>query len=173
MVLLFTTQTTYANLQMTQPWWGKSPRTMRQPTEIQALTSWYQDNAWLLNAKNELVIDFRKPKDTTHASLIISGEVVEQVRSFRYLGVNLSEDLMWGAGEGPGETHLPADPQKVGAFTKAPHQLLPVHHTECPVLLMHGVVLQLHLEVRKDLQRLTKSSEKIISNPSPPAPLAG
>lgn len=47
--------------------------------EVQAHTSWSQNNDLHLNTNKtkELLIDFRKHKDTTHASLMISGEAVE------------------------------------------------------------------------------------------------
>ena len=41
-------------------------------------------------------MDFRKKQDV-HSPLNISGERVERVSSFRFLGTHISEDLTWTA----------------------------------------------------------------------------
>ncbi len=43
----------------------------------------------------ELIMDFRKRQQRPYTSLMISGTPVERVSSFKYLGVNISEDLTW------------------------------------------------------------------------------
>ncbi len=43
----------------------------------------------------ELIVDFRKRQQRPYTPLMISGTPVERVSSFKYLGVNISEDLTW------------------------------------------------------------------------------
>ncbi len=61
------------------------------------LTSWCQDNCLSLNVSKtkELIVDFRKRQQQPYTPLMISGTPVERVSSFKYLGVNISEDLTW------------------------------------------------------------------------------
>ncbi len=63
--------------------------------EVERLTSWYQDNCLSLNVSKtkELTVDFRKRQQRPYTPLMISGTPVAS--SFKYLGVNISEDLTW------------------------------------------------------------------------------
>ncbi len=65
--------------------------------EVERLTSWCQDNCLSLNVSKtkELTVDFRKRQQRPYTPLMISGTPVERVSSFKYLGVNISEDLTW------------------------------------------------------------------------------
>ncbi len=65
--------------------------------EVERLTSWCQDNCLSLNVSKtkELIVDFRKRQQRPYTSLMISGTPVQRVSSFKYLGVNISEDLTW------------------------------------------------------------------------------
>ncbi len=45
----------------------------------------------------ELIVNFRKRQHRPYTPLMISGTLVERVSSFKYLGVNISEDLTWTA----------------------------------------------------------------------------
>ncbi len=65
--------------------------------EVERLTSWCQDNCLSLNVSKtkELIVDFRKRKQRPYTPLMISGTPEERVSSFKYLGVNISEDLTW------------------------------------------------------------------------------
>ncbi len=65
--------------------------------EVERLTSWCQDNCLSLNVSKtkELIVDFRKRHLQPYTPLVISGTPVERVSSFKYLGVNISEDLTW------------------------------------------------------------------------------
>ncbi len=65
--------------------------------EVERLTSWCQDNCLSLNVSKtkELIVDFRKRQQRPYSPLMISGTPVERVSSFKYLGVNISEDLTW------------------------------------------------------------------------------
>ncbi len=67
--------------------------------EVERLTSWCQDNCLSLNVSKtkELIVDFRKRQQRPYTPLMISGTPVERVSSFKYLGVNISEDLTWTA----------------------------------------------------------------------------
>ncbi len=64
--------------------------------EAERLTSWCQDNCLSLNvSKTKEPIDFRKRQQRPYTPLMISGSPVERVSSFKYLGVNILEDLTW------------------------------------------------------------------------------
>ncbi len=65
--------------------------------EVERLTSWCQDNCLSLNMSKtkELIVDFRKRQQQPYTPLVISGTPVERVSIFKYLGVNISEDLTW------------------------------------------------------------------------------
>ncbi len=67
--------------------------------EVERLTSWCQDNCLSLNVSKtkELIVDFRERQQQPYTPLMISGTPVERVSSFKYLGVNISEDLTWTA----------------------------------------------------------------------------
>ncbi len=67
--------------------------------EVERLTSWCQHNCLSLNVSKtkELIVDFRKRQQRPYTPLMISGTPVERVSSFKYLGVNISEDLTWTA----------------------------------------------------------------------------
>ncbi len=67
--------------------------------EVERLTSWCQDNCLSLNVSKtkELFVEFRKRQQRPYTPLMISGTPVERVSSFKYLGVNISEDLTWTA----------------------------------------------------------------------------
>ncbi len=65
--------------------------------EVERLTSWCQDNCLSLNMSKtkELIVDFRKRHLLPYTPLMISWTPLERVSSFKYLGVNISEDLTW------------------------------------------------------------------------------
>ncbi len=51
----------------------------------------------------ELIVDFRKRQQRPYTPLMISGTPVERVSSFKYHGVNISEDLACQVSEGMDE----------------------------------------------------------------------
>ncbi|XP_066531611.1 semaphorin-4A-like [Hoplias malabaricus] len=64
--------------------------------EVLGLVDWCAENNLSLNSTKtkELVIDFRR-KRADPTPLIINGDCVERVPSFRFLGMHISEDLTW------------------------------------------------------------------------------
>ncbi len=67
--------------------------------EVERFTSWCQDSCLSLNVSKtkELIVDIRRRQQRLYTPLMISGTPVERVSSFKYLGVNISEDLTWTA----------------------------------------------------------------------------
>jgi hypothetical protein len=57
---------------------------------------WCQDNNLSLNVikTKEMIVDYRK-KRTEHAPIFIDGAVVEQVESFKFFGVHITNKLTW------------------------------------------------------------------------------
>ena len=57
---------------------------------------WYQDNNLSLNVikTKEMIVDYRK-KMPEHAPIVIDGAAVEQVKSFKFLGVHITNKLTW------------------------------------------------------------------------------
>ena len=64
--------------------------------EVERLAGWCSENDLELNGSKtkEMVFDFRKKK-TPLVPLIIAGELVEEVKSFKFLGTTISSDLTW------------------------------------------------------------------------------
>ncbi len=51
----------------------------------------------MFDKTKELIVDFRKRQQRHYTPLMIHGTPVERVSSFKYLGVNISENLTWTA----------------------------------------------------------------------------
>ncbi|KAK3545178.1 hypothetical protein QTP70_001768 [Hemibagrus guttatus] len=64
--------------------------------EVQRLTAWCKDNNLSLNMEKmkEMVVDFRRAQ-SDHSPLNINGSNVKLVKSTKFLGVHLAEDLTW------------------------------------------------------------------------------
>ena len=64
--------------------------------EIRDLTVWCQDNNISLKMikTKEMIVDNRKRR-TEHVPILINGTVVEQVESFKFLGVHITNKLTW------------------------------------------------------------------------------
>jgi hypothetical protein len=62
--------------------------------EVRDLVVWCQDNNLSLNVikTKDMIVDYRKRR-TEHTSILIDGAVVEQVESFRFLGVHITNKL--------------------------------------------------------------------------------
>jgi hypothetical protein len=61
-----------------------------------SLLVWCQDNNLSLNVMKtkEMIVDYRKRRNE-HGPILIDGAVVEQVESFRFLGVHITNKLTW------------------------------------------------------------------------------
>ena len=90
------TAPTPLSLLMTQQWYGlitdNDETAYRE--EVRDLTMWCKDNNLSLNVikTKEMIVDYRKKK-TEHTSILIDGTVVEQVESFKFLGVHITNKL--------------------------------------------------------------------------------
>ena len=64
--------------------------------EVRDLAVWCQDNNLSLNVikTKERIVDYRE-KETVHPPILIKGAAVEQVDSFKFLGVHITNKLTW------------------------------------------------------------------------------
>lgn len=65
--------------------------------EMEILEGWCQDNHLQLNVSKtkEMVVDYSRKQQRSYAPLFIAGAPVEKVDNFKYLGVQLTDDLTW------------------------------------------------------------------------------
>lgn len=65
-------------------------------SQIASTVNWCENNNLVLNVAKtkELVVDFRKIQNSK-APLFIGGQAVEQVKSYKFLGTHISQDLKW------------------------------------------------------------------------------
>jgi hypothetical protein len=64
--------------------------------EVRALVEWCQENNISLNVNKtkELIVDIRR-QQIEHDSIHIDGTTVEKVKSFKFLGVHITDNLKW------------------------------------------------------------------------------
>jgi hypothetical protein len=64
--------------------------------EVRDLEVWCQDNnlSLNLNKTKEMIVNYRNRR-TEHAPIRIDGAVVEQVESFKFLGVHITNKVSW------------------------------------------------------------------------------
>jgi hypothetical protein len=64
--------------------------------EVRDLAGWCQNNNLSLNVTKtkEMIVDYRKRR-SEHAPIVIDRAVVEQVESFKFLGVHINNKLEW------------------------------------------------------------------------------
>jgi hypothetical protein len=64
--------------------------------EVRDMAVWCQDNNFSLNVikTKVIIVDYRKRR-AEHAPILVDGAVVEQVESFKFLGVHINNKLSW------------------------------------------------------------------------------
>uniref|UniRef100_A0A8C7GLL8 Reverse transcriptase domain-containing protein n=1 Tax=Oncorhynchus kisutch TaxID=8019 RepID=A0A8C7GLL8_ONCKI len=64
--------------------------------QVRDLARWCQNNNLSLNVTKtkEMIVDYSKRR-TEHAPILIDGPIVEQVESFKFLGVHINNKLEW------------------------------------------------------------------------------
>ena len=64
--------------------------------EVRDLAGWCQNNnpSLKVTKTKEMIVDYRKGR-TEHTPILIDGVVVEQVESFKFLGVHITNKLEW------------------------------------------------------------------------------
>lgn len=145
--------------------------------EVLKLGEWCASNNLALNISKtkELILDFRRNKDAP-APLYINGERVEQVSSFKFLGVHISADLSWSTNT----SALVKKAQQRLHFLRVLKKeqldsslLVTFYRSTIESLLTYAVSVW-HSSCteadRKRLQRVTKTAQKIIGCPLPPIP---
>lgn len=65
--------------------------------ELRNRTAWCSNNNLILNIKKtkEIVVDFSKTRTIDLSPVFINGVAVERVTSFKFLGLNITEDFSW------------------------------------------------------------------------------
>lgn len=118
--------------------------------EVDKLDLWYKENNLILNINKtkEMIVDFRKT-GTAPPPLYINGTTVEMVKSFKYLGVYINNNLTWHDNtahdqKGSPTPTLPKEAEKGGTGYQHPLLLLQMCSGEHTDFLHHSVVLQLH-----------------------------
>ena len=80
----------------------------------------------------EMIVDYRK-KRTEHAPIVIDGAAVEQVESFKFLGVHISNKLTWSKHtktvvKGTTKHIPPKETEKIWHGSSDPQKVLQLHH---------------------------------------------
>ncbi|XP_034070999.1 uncharacterized protein LOC117545361 [Gymnodraco acuticeps] len=138
-------------------------------------TACHKLNNLALNTKKtkEVIVDFRRNKDGTHSPVHLSGEEVERVTSFKFLGVHISEDLSWTT--------------NTSALVKKAHKRIFFLRKLAKLRLSSQVLMNLYrctiesilstcisvwygnctVKDKKSLQRVVKIAQRIIKMPLP------
>uniref|UniRef100_A0AAR2IU34 Reverse transcriptase domain-containing protein n=1 Tax=Pygocentrus nattereri TaxID=42514 RepID=A0AAR2IU34_PYGNA len=140
--------------------------------EVTRLVSWCDDNNLILNTDKtkELIVDMRKER-RPHRPLFIRELEVERVSSFKYLGVQISEDLTWSLNT----KQLVRKAQqrlyflrRLRRFGMSPVILSNFYNCVIESLLTSCITMwygSLTMMDRKCLQRVVKTAEKITNSP--------
>ena len=95
-----------------------------------------------------MIVDYRKRR-TEHAPILIDWAAVEQVESFKFLGVHITNKLTWYkhtqtvVKRAQKKPILPQETEKVWHESSDPQKVLQLHHREHPDGLHHCLIYQL------------------------------
>ena len=104
--------------------------------EVRDLAGWCQNNNLSINVTKtkEMIVDYRKRR-TEHTPILIDGAVVEQVESFKFLGVHITNKLSWSKlshqdshEEGTTTPFPPQETEKIWYWFPDPQKVLQLHH---------------------------------------------
>ena len=105
--------------------------------EVRDMTVWCQDNKRSLNMikTKEMIVDYRKRR-TEHAPILIDRAVVEQVESFKFLGVTNKHHLQTNMvqahkdsrEDGTTKPITPQETEKIWHGSSDPQNVLQLHH---------------------------------------------
>ena len=127
--------------------------------EVRDLAVWCQDNNLSLDVikTKEMIVNYRKRR-TERAPILINGATVEQVESFKFLGVHITNKLPWSKHTKTvvKSTTKPIPPQeteKIWNGSSDPQKVLQLHHREHPGCIT-GWYGNCSASDRKSLQRV-------------------
>jgi hypothetical protein len=100
---------------------------------------WCQDNNLSLKVikTKEMIVDYRKRR-TEHTPILINGAILEQVESFKFLGVHITNKLLWSKHtkicreEGMTKAIPPLETENIWHGSSDPRKILQLHHREHP-----------------------------------------
>jgi len=113
---------------------------------VERLAGWCSENDLELNVSKtkEMVFDFRKKL------LTIAGEVIEEVKSFKFLGPTIFSDLKWDENqESPPVTFLPETAKEIQSQSFHTDSVLPRCNWERSDIFYHCLVQQRVSEKQK------------------------
>lgn len=143
--------------------------------EVRCLTEWCHENNLHLNVSKtkEMLVDFGRKQVRDYTPLFISGTSVERVNTFKYLGVQITEDLTWS-------THLDTVVRKARQRLyhlrrlkkfKASNTVLQSFYTSTIESILTGCITAWYgnttMQDRKALQRVVRSAERTIGRQLP------
>ncbi|KAK0141318.1 putative RNA-directed DNA polymerase from transposon BS [Merluccius polli] len=142
--------------------------------EVRKLLSWGSDNNLTLNVHKtkEFIMDFRKIRQD-HTPLLINGEQVETVNTFRFLGTHISADHSWTHNirvlvkKAQQWLHFLRVLRKNNLDTKL---LLAFYHSSVESVLTYCLGVWYAGSIAKDrkaVQRVINTAQKIIGCPLP------
>ncbi len=137
------------------------------------MNNWQHNLALNTKKTKEMIVDFRRSGQLTHPPLYIGREVVEKVKSFKFLGVTVAEDLTWGTNTA---SVLGKAQQRLYYLRKLKRANLPqrlmrnFYHCAVESVLTYGLLVWFSSCTKAEqqaLQRVVKTAERIIGTSLP------